>query len=63
MRSVYNYLDFLNEFPLSEEIRYFEKKSKDILLVVTNKDKYEYSCSNMQKLIFDLVTKTEYNVF
>ena len=63
MRWINGYLDFLNEFPLEEQIRYFERKSEDILLVVTNKRQYEYRCNNMKKLIRDLIVKTEYTVF
>lgn len=63
MERVNGYLDFLNEFPLDEQIRYFEKKSDKVLLVVTNKGKYEYTSPNMKKLISDIVTKTKYNVF
>ena len=63
MRSVNGYLDFLNEFPLEEEIRYFERKSKKILLVVTTKGKYEYTSPNMEKLIRNLTYETEYTVF
>lgn len=63
MRSVSGYLDFLNEFPLEEEIRFFERKSKKILLVVTTKGEYEYTSPNMEKLIRDLTYETGYTVF
>lgn len=63
MRTIHGYLDFLNEFPLDEEIRYFERKNKDVLVVVTTKDKYEYKSPNMNKLVRDLHFETEYTVF
>lgn len=63
MRTIVNYLDFLNEFPLDEDVRYFERKSEKILLVVTNKGEYKYTSPRMKELIRDIVTKTEYNVF
>lgn len=59
---IHNVRDFLNEFPLTEDVRYFERLGGNRLKVVTNKDVYEYEVEDMKKFV-ESVGETEYSIF
>lgn len=61
-RRIRNVLDFLNEFPLTEDVRYFERLGGNRLKVVTNKDVYEYEVEDMKKFV-ESVNDTDYSIF